>query len=221
MTYTLYSMQSSGNCYKPRLLMHQLGLPFRAGRDRSRARRDAHAGIPGAEPQRPGAAAGAARRAPPVGIERHAALPRRGHALSPRRPLPAGARPPVAVLRAVRPRAGDRRRALVDEDLSGPHRQGDAGADRRLAEARQRGRSASWSRRWTRATGSAGDAYSVADIALYAYTHVAEDGGFDLAAYPAIERLAETGRGRARPCADGLATLKPRTPARHISPPVT
>ena len=29
MTYTLYSMQSSGNCYKPRLLMHQLGLPFR------------------------------------------------------------------------------------------------------------------------------------------------------------------------------------------------
>lgn len=29
MTYTLYSMQNSGNCYKPRLLMHQLGLPFR------------------------------------------------------------------------------------------------------------------------------------------------------------------------------------------------
>jgi glutathione S-transferase len=28
--------------------------------------------------------------------------------------------------------------------------------------------------------------YSVADIALYAYTHVAEEGGFDLAPYPAI-----------------------------------
>jgi len=27
--YTLYSMQSSGNCYKPRLLMHQLGIGFR------------------------------------------------------------------------------------------------------------------------------------------------------------------------------------------------
>ena len=27
--YTLYSMQDSGNCYKPRLLMHLLGLPFR------------------------------------------------------------------------------------------------------------------------------------------------------------------------------------------------
>ncbi len=28
------------------------------------------------------------------------------------------------------------------------------------------------------------DCYSVADIALYAYTHVAGEGGFDLASYP-------------------------------------
>lgn len=32
----------------------------------------------------------------------------------------------------------------------------------------------------------ANDAYSIADIALYAYTHVAHEGGFDLAGYPAI-----------------------------------
>ena len=31
-----------------------------------------------------------------------------------------------------------------------------------------------------------GEAYSVADIALYAYTHVADEGGFDLAPYPAV-----------------------------------
>jgi glutathione S-transferase len=31
-----------------------------------------------------------------------------------------------------------------------------------------------------------GERYGIADIALYAYTHVAEEGGFDLAAYPAI-----------------------------------
>jgi glutathione S-transferase len=31
-----------------------------------------------------------------------------------------------------------------------------------------------------------GDRYSIADIALYAYTHVAEEGGFELGAYPAI-----------------------------------
>jgi glutathione S-transferase len=32
----------------------------------------------------------------------------------------------------------------------------------------------------------AGKAYSIADIALYAYTHVAEEGDFDLSRYPAI-----------------------------------
>jgi len=32
----------------------------------------------------------------------------------------------------------------------------------------------------------AGDGYSIADIALYAYTHVAHEGGFELAGYPAI-----------------------------------
>ena len=31
-----------------------------------------------------------------------------------------------------------------------------------------------------------GDAYSIADIALYAYTHAAGDGGFDLQPFPAV-----------------------------------
>jgi glutathione S-transferase len=31
-----------------------------------------------------------------------------------------------------------------------------------------------------------GDSYSIADIALYAYTHVAGEGGFDLGRYPAV-----------------------------------
>lgn len=33
-----------------------------------------------------------------------------------------------------------------------------------------------------------GDQYTIADISLYAYTHVAHEGGFDLAHYPAIQR---------------------------------
>ncbi len=33
--------------------------------------------------------------------------------------------------------------------------------------------------------------YSIADIALYAYTHVAEEGGFALAAYPSVRRWLE------------------------------
>lgn len=32
-----------------------------------------------------------------------------------------------------------------------------------------------------------GDNFSIADIALYAYTHVADQGGFDLAQFPAIQ----------------------------------
>ena len=43
----------------------------------------------------------------------------------------------------------------------------------------------------------AGGAYSVADVALYAYTHCAADGGFDLARYPAVS--AWLGRVRAQP----------------------
>jgi glutathione S-transferase len=34
----------------------------------------------------------------------------------------------------------------------------------------------------------AGDDYSIADIALYAYTHVAHQGGYSLDAYPALRR---------------------------------
>ncbi|HEX4527282.1 MAG TPA: glutathione binding-like protein, partial [Gaiellaceae bacterium] len=40
-------------------------------------------------------------------------------------------------------------------------------------------------------------AMSLADIALYAYTHVADEGGFDLAGYPAIR--AWLGRVAAEP----------------------
>jgi glutathione S-transferase len=36
-----------------------------------------------------------------------------------------------------------------------------------------------------------GERLSLADIALYAYTHVAEEGGFDLALYPGVRRWLE------------------------------
>lgn len=36
-----------------------------------------------------------------------------------------------------------------------------------------------------------GDQYSIADVALYAYTHVAQQGGFDLAEYPAVRAWLE------------------------------
>jgi glutathione S-transferase len=36
-----------------------------------------------------------------------------------------------------------------------------------------------------------GERYTIADIALYAYTHVADEGGFDLGGYPAIRAWLE------------------------------
>ena len=36
-----------------------------------------------------------------------------------------------------------------------------------------------------------GERYSIADIALYAYTHVAHEGGFDLGGYPAVRAWLE------------------------------
>ena len=52
-----------------------------------------------------------------------------------------------------------------------------------------------------------GPRYGVADIALYAYTGVAEDGGFELAPYPAL--LAWLGRVRATP---GFLPMPPPAP---------
>jgi len=52
-----------------------------------------------------------------------------------------------------------------------------------------------------------GDRYSIADIALYAYTHVADEGGFELESRPAIERWLE--RVRTQP---GHVTLSGDAP---------
>ncbi len=41
-----------------------------------------------------------------------------------------------------------------------------------------------------------GGAYSIADISLYAYTHVADEGGFDLAGYPGIRAWLERVRAQ-------------------------
>ena len=43
-----------------------------------------------------------------------------------------------------------------------------------------------------------GERYSLADISLYAYTHVAHEGGFDLDPYPGDPRVARTRRDAAR-----------------------
>ena len=41
-----------------------------------------------------------------------------------------------------------------------------------------------------------GGVYSIADVALFAYTHVAEEGGFSLKDYPHIRHWIDRGRTR-------------------------
>jgi glutathione S-transferase len=68
-----------------------------------------------------------------------------------------------------------------------------------LAERRQRGEAALgvMERHLGGRSFFVGDACSIADVALYAYTHVAHEGGFDLSVFPAIRGWLE--RVRAQP----------------------
>ena len=107
-----------------------------------------------------------------------------GTAYLPDRPLRARAGPAVDVLRAVRARAQHRRRPLLDSIL------GDAraipGRTRQAGTSAATARSTRWSSHLAEREFFVGDRYSIADISLYAYTHVADEGGFDLSGYPAI-----------------------------------
>ncbi|MEX0853142.1 MAG: glutathione S-transferase family protein [Bauldia sp.] len=183
--YTLYSMQDSGNCYKPRLLMHQLGLSFRLVDTDSRD--------------------GSTRKPEFLAINPNGKVPALvlpdGRTLSESNAmllhlaegtpfLPADSHdravcyqwlffeqyshePYIAVARSWLHVYPDRRGKATPEQIALWREKGNhalAVMEQRLA-----------GREWLAAT-----AYSVADIALYAYTHVAGEGGFDLRAYPAI-----------------------------------
>ena len=97
---------------------------------------------------------------------------------------------PVDVLRAVRATSRtSRSRASGSRTRARPRRV--RRPDPRADEGRVRARSTRWSAHLAGATFLVGERYTLADIALYAYTHVAHEGGFDLGAYPAIRAWLE------------------------------
>ncbi len=109
----LYESRVSGNCYKVRLLLTQLGHRLRAPRTR---RRRPLRPARGARPSESGPAhpdAGARRRPAAGRIERDHVLLRRGHAADPRGPLRTRPGAAVDVLRAVQPRAVHRGGAVL------------------------------------------------------------------------------------------------------------
>jgi glutathione S-transferase len=182
---TLYSQQTSGNCYKPRLLMAQLGIAFRIvdvnSYDGSTRRPDYLEKNPIGKVPLLELADG--RRL----AESNAMLLYLGEG-TPYLPADPFERakvyewlffeqyshePAVAVRRSILT-APERAPQRTPERLA----QLKVAGDRALGVMERRLSSADW---------LAGERYSVADIALYAYTHQAEQGGFDLSLYPGIQ----------------------------------
>jgi glutathione S-transferase len=183
----LHQMQMSGNCYKIRLLARQLGVPLRL-KDYP-----LHGGVtrePAFLAKNPNG------RVPLLELDDGRCLPESGAILwhlsegSPLQPADKWGRaealswmffeqyshePYVAVARFwlayAPPAEREKKRGLVAEW----HAKGNAA----LGVMETHLRAHDW---------FAGGRYSIADIALYGYTHCAAEGGFDLARYPAIGR---------------------------------
>lgn len=180
----LYGMTDSGNCYKPRLLMAMLGIPFEHIEVRSQDGGTRSAGYLAKNPN---------GMVPLLELEDGRLLAESNAILL---YLAEGTR----FLPADRYRRGLAWQWLFFEQYSHepylavrrsllihPHRAAEATPER-MAATLQRGNKALgvMEARLTTEPFFAGDAISVADLALYAYTHVAAEGGFDLSVFPAI-----------------------------------
>jgi glutathione S-transferase len=183
----LHQMHISGNCYKVRLAAHQLGLPLTL---KDYGLHDGTTRLPDFLAKNPNG------RVPTLELDDGRFLPESGAILTylsegtALQPTDRWARaemmqwmffeqyshePYVAVARFVVKFMSPEQRAKRNADIPALMDRGNAALgvmETHLAK-----------RDWF-----AGDAYSIADIALFGYTHVAADGGFDLSRYPAITK---------------------------------
>ena len=192
---TLYSQQSSGNAYKPRLLMALLGMPFRivevntydgSTRKPDFLEKNPIGKVPLIEFE------DGRRLAESNAMLLHLA---EGTRYLPDEPFDRAKvyewlffeqyshEPAIAVRRSILT-APERAHQRTPERLASLLEAG----NRALGVMEQRLSGADW---------LAGNRYSVADIALYAYTHDAGAGGFELDAFPGIQ--AWLGRVAAQP----------------------
>jgi glutathione S-transferase len=175
---TVYGTSDSGNCYKVKLAAEQLRMPYRWVEVDS---------VKGETRTPEFLARNANGKVPTVQLENGAFLPESNailHYLADGTPLLPGERlaharvlqwmffeqyshePYIAVARFWR-HFLDR---PVDDERMDRGRQALGVMERHLARRRF----------------FVDDRYSIADVALYAYTHVADEGGFDLAPHPAV-----------------------------------
>ncbi|WP_277189301.1 glutathione S-transferase family protein [Caballeronia sp. BR00000012568055] len=193
MTYEVHGVSSSGNCYKVRLVLEQLGLPYRwhevdmmSGACRTEAFRKLNPN----------------GKVPVLIIDGNTTLSESGAIISyladasPLLPTDRLERaqvlqwmffeqyshePYVAVARFIRVFLKQHDDPRLPEKTAGSYRALDV-MEQHLA---------------TR-TFFVGERYTIADIALYAYTHVADEAGLDLANYPHIRAWLERVRTQPR-----------------------
>ncbi|MGE0847456.1 MAG: glutathione S-transferase family protein [Flavobacteriaceae bacterium] len=184
--YTLYSSRESGNSYKPRLIMALLGIPYRAVEvsplDGTTRKPDFLARNPNGkvpvlefEDGRFLAESNAmlvylSENSPFFPKERY----KRGKVMEWLFFEQYSHEPNIAVRQALSIYP-ERRHQATPERMQ----QLLEGGNRALAVMEQR---------LTHHPYLVGDRYTIADIALYAYTHQADQGGFDLGRYPAIRQ---------------------------------
>jgi glutathione S-transferase len=183
---TLYQQQDSGNCYKVRLCLRHLGVAFRTV---------AVSSLDGSTRRPEFLAKNPIGRVPTIELDDGRYLAESNaillHLAEGSRLLPSDPydraktyewlffeqynhEPAIAVRRALSvypERAAEATPARMAQLLEAGNRALGV-MERRLAVA-------DW---------LAGDAFSVADISLYAYTHTADVGGFDLSVFPAVGR---------------------------------
>ena len=178
----LYDSRPSGNCYKVRLLLAQLGIPYE--------RRELSVSDRSNRPQVLGEL-NPALRVPTIVLDDGRALGESNAILwyfgegTPFVPLDRYARAQVLQWQFFEQYDHEPHVAVARFWLH--YREGEVDPAA-LAERHKAGYRAldAMERHLTGRDFLVGQQYSLADISLYAYTHVAEEGGFDLGRYPAI-----------------------------------
>jgi len=181
--FTVYGMADSGNCYKVKLLLEQLRQPYRwieVSTTRGETRTDEFL------------ARNPNGQVPTLELEGGGFLPESGailHYLAEGSPLlPAGRLERARVLQWMffeqyshEPCIAVARAILRYQPPDSPRRA-------ELPRLQERGRKALgvMEQHLAREPFFAAGRYTIADIALYAYTHCAADGGFDLDAHPSV-----------------------------------
>ncbi|TPI32026.1 glutathione S-transferase family protein [Mesorhizobium sp. B3-2-1] len=190
----LYSMIDSGNCYKPRLLMAKLGLAFTTVEVSSHT--------------------GDTRKADFVAKNPNAMVPLLelddGRRLAESNAILLYLAEGTRLLPADRYERGLAYQWLFFEQyshepyiavrkalLTFPERAADATPERLAATLERGNKALGVMNKYLENNDFFAGAFGIADIALYAYTHTAEQGGFQLDAYPAV--VAWLGRVEADP----------------------